>query len=157
MVIYSKAWRKCDSADKRGEESEELKCPKKFGGSSKSMEAGGILKMVEDAFRHICFIIDVILSYYDRTMWDVLNHPSIFDLDQVLESSKGKLDEKISVPYFLADPSYNVKDVSNHGFYIVNYGKSQWCGCTKVDSLRLNKCWGCILKKNRKKLEELLQ
>ena len=61
----------------------------------------------------------------DRTMLDVLNHPSIFDLDQVLESSKGKLDEKVSVPYFLAYPSHNVKDVSNHGFYIVNYGKSQ--------------------------------
>ena len=37
---------KCDAAEKRGEEAEEHECKKNFGGSSKSMEASAILKMV---------------------------------------------------------------------------------------------------------------
>ena len=32
-----------------------------FGGGSKSMDADEIMKMVEDSFRHRCFIIDVII------------------------------------------------------------------------------------------------
>ena len=49
MVLYSKACRKCDPAYRRGEEAEDQECPKNFEGSSKSMEASAILKMVEDA------------------------------------------------------------------------------------------------------------
>ena len=49
MVLYSKACRKCESAEKKGEEAEEHEFPKNFKGSSKSMEASAILKMVEDA------------------------------------------------------------------------------------------------------------
>ena len=46
MVLYLKACRKCDAAENRREESEEHECPKTFEGSSKSMEASAILKMV---------------------------------------------------------------------------------------------------------------
>ena len=49
MVLYSEACRKCDAAEKRGEESEEHECPKHFKGSLKIMESSTILKMVEDA------------------------------------------------------------------------------------------------------------
>ena len=42
MVLYSKAYRKCNSSENRGEESEEHECPKNFEGSSKSMEASAI-------------------------------------------------------------------------------------------------------------------
>ena len=54
--------------DKRVEEPEEHECPKNFEGSSKSMEAAAILKMVEDAFYDSCFIIDVVVSYNGSTM-----------------------------------------------------------------------------------------
>ena len=74
-VLYSKACQKCDAAKKRGEESEEHKCPKNFEGSSKSMEASTILNMVEDAFYNRFFIIDVIVSNDDSTMRAVLKHP----------------------------------------------------------------------------------
>ena len=47
MVLYSKAYRKCDAVEKIAEEYE---CPKNSKGSSKSMDASAILKMVEDAF-----------------------------------------------------------------------------------------------------------
>ena len=62
MVLYSKACHKCESAEKIGEETEEHKCPNNLEGSSKSMEASDILKMVEDAFYNRFFIVDVIVS-----------------------------------------------------------------------------------------------
>ena len=68
MALYSKASRKCDFAENRGEEAEEHKCPKKFEGSSKSMEASDIFKMVEDAFYNRFFIVDGIVSDDDSTM-----------------------------------------------------------------------------------------
>ena len=76
MVLYSKAFRKCDSAEKRGEEAEEHEYPKNFEGSSKSMEASTILKMVEDAFYNRFFIIDVIFSDNYSTIRTVLKHIS---------------------------------------------------------------------------------
>ena len=95
MVLYSKACRKCDSAEKKGEEAEEHECPKNFKGSSKSMEASSILKMVEDAYYNCFFIIDVIVSNDDSTMRAVLKHPIICVRGQVLKTSKGKLDVQI--------------------------------------------------------------
>ena len=50
MVLYYKAFQKCDSAEQRGEEAEEHECAKNFEGSSKSTETFDILKMVNDAF-----------------------------------------------------------------------------------------------------------
>ena len=43
MVLYSKAYKKCDAADKRREEAEENEFPNKFEGRYKSMEADAIL------------------------------------------------------------------------------------------------------------------
>ena len=54
MVFYSKAFQNCDSADKRGEEAEERECPKNFEGGYKIIEAGAILKTVEDLFQQSC-------------------------------------------------------------------------------------------------------
>ena len=76
MVLYSKACRKCDAAEKRREEAEEHECPKNFEGSSKSMEASAVLKMVEDAFYNRFSIIDVIVRDDDSTMRAVIKNPS---------------------------------------------------------------------------------
>ena len=84
------------------------------------MEASEILKMVEDEFYNCFFIIVVIFSDDDITIRAVLKHPSKGDRGQVLKSSKGKLDEEIQEPYFLADPSHRVKVVAKHIFSIVN-------------------------------------
>ena len=137
MVLYSKACRKCDAAEKRREKSEEHECPNNFEGSSKSMEASVILNMVEDAFYNLFFIIDVIVSNYDRTMQSVLKHQSKGARGQVLKSSKGKLHEDIPEPSFLADPSNRVKVVAKHIFSIVNKYRYLQCGCTKEDALCL--------------------
>ena len=91
MFLYSKACQNCDAAEKRREEPEEHECPKNFEGSSKSMEASAILKMVEDAFYNCLFIIDVTISDVDRTMRAVIKHPSKGAQSQVLKSSKVKL------------------------------------------------------------------
>ena len=120
MVLYSKAFRKCDAAEKRREEAEEHECPKNFEGSSKSMEASAILNMVKDAFYNIFFIIYVIVSDDDSTMRAVLNNPSKGAQGQVLKSSKGKLHTDIPDPSFLADTSHRVKVFAKHIFSIVN-------------------------------------
>ena len=84
-------------------------------------------------------------------MRDVLKHPPIGVRGQVMKSSKGKLDEEIPEPSFLADPSHHVKVVAKHIFSIVNKSRDQQCGCTKADYIWLNKDWGYMIKKNRKK------
>ena len=84
------------------------------------MEASAILKMVEDAFYNRFFIVDVIVSDDDSTMRAVLKHPLIGVRGQVLKISKGKLDEEIPEPSFLADPFDRVKFVAKHIFSIVN-------------------------------------
>ena len=116
------------------------------------MEAAAIMKMVEYVFRHFCFIIGVIVSKDDSTMRYVLKYPSIDSQGQVLNSSKVKLDQEITVPSFLADPSHLVEVFANHTFSIVNDGKDQRCGYTKSDALRIKKYWGYMIKKNRRKI-----
>ena len=93
MVLYSKACRKCDSAENRREESEEHEWPKNFEGSSKSMEASAVLKIVQDAFYNRFFIVDVIVSDDYSSIRAVLKHSSIDVRGKVLKTSKGELDE----------------------------------------------------------------
>ena len=56
------------------------------------IEAGAILNMVEDEFRHRCLLINIIVSVNCSTMQAVLKNPSIGARGQVLKSSKGKID-----------------------------------------------------------------
>ena len=77
MVLYSKAFRKCDAAENREEEAEEHEFLKNFEGRSRSMEASVILNIVKDAFYNHLFIIDIIVRDDEITMQAVLNHPSI--------------------------------------------------------------------------------
>ena len=110
--------------------------------------------MVEDALYNRCFIIDVIVSDDDIRMQSVLKHPSIGVRGQVMKTSKGKIDEEISEPSFLAYPSHRLNVVAKHVFSIVNESRAQRCGCTKADALRINKYWVYMIKKNRKKTIE---
>ena len=151
MVLYSKAFRKCDSAEKRGEEAEEHEYPKNFEEISKIMEASAILKMIEDALYNRDFTIEFIVSEDDSTMRAVLKHPLIGVRGQVLKTPKGKLDEEILEPSFLADPTHRVKVVAQHIFSIVNESRAQQCGCTKADAIQIKKYWGYTVKKNREK------
>ena len=56
MVLYSKAFRKCDAAENIGEESEEHEFPKNLEVSSKSTEASAILKMLKYVLYNRFFI-----------------------------------------------------------------------------------------------------
>ena len=76
--------------------------------------------MVEDAFLNLFFVVDIIVSNIDSTMRAVLKHPYIGVRGQVMKISKGKLDEEIPEPSFLADPFDRVKFVAKHIFSIVN-------------------------------------
>ena len=142
IFLHSNACLKCGAIDNRLEEEEEHEFPKNSDGSSKSTEDGVILNMVEYAFRYRCFIIDVIVSNIDSTIQSVLKHPSRGARGQVMNSSKGKLYEYISVPFLLADPSYRTKFVYKHIFSTFNNGKAQICGYTRADDIRIKKYWG---------------
>ena len=113
------------------------------------MEASEVLKMVEDAFYNCFFIIGVMVSNDDSTMQAVLKKPSKGARGKDLKSSKGKLHEDIPEPSFLADPSHRVKVVAKYIFSIVNESRSQRCGCTKADALRIKKYLGYMIKNNR--------
>ena len=78
------------------------------------MEAYAILKMVEDALYNRYFIVDVIVSENESTMRAMLKHPLIIVWGQGLKTSKGKLDEEISEPSFIADPYHSLKVVAKH-------------------------------------------
>ena len=106
------------------------------------MEASEIMKMVENEFYNRFFIIDVIFSDDHITLKDVLNHPYKGAQGQVLNSSKGNLDEEEPEPYFLVDPYDHVNVVAKHIFSIINKSRAQRCGCTKEYALRLKKDWG---------------
>ena len=60
--------------------------------------------MVEDELYNHFFIIEFIVSEYDRTIKAVLKHPYKGSRVQVLKSSKEKVDKEITEPSFLADP-----------------------------------------------------
>ena len=75
MVLYSKACQKCDEVDKRVEEADKHEWRNNFEVGSKIMGDVVILKMVEDAFRDCCFIIDVIVSNNASTMRYVIKNP----------------------------------------------------------------------------------
>ena len=88
-------------------------------------------------------------------MQAILKHNLIGVRGQVLKTSKGKLDEEIPEPSFLADPSHHVKVLCNHILSIVNRSRAQQLGCTKSDSLQIKKDWGYMIKNNRgKKIED---
>ena len=106
------------------------------------MEDSAILKMVEDTLYNHLFIIDVIVSDDDSTMQAVLKHPYIGARGLVLNSSKGKIDEKIPDPSFLEDPSHRVKVLAKHIFSMASESEVQRCGCTKSYALRRKKDWG---------------
>ena len=117
------------------------------------MEASAILNMLEDAFYNSFFIIDDIVKNNDSTMRAVINHPSIGVRGQVMKTSKGKIDDEIPEPSFIADPSHNVNDIAKHIFSVVNKSRAQRCGFTKVYAIRLNKDWGYMINNNRKKYD----
>ena len=56
------------------------------------------------------------------------------------------------MPSFLAYPSRIVKVVSKHIFSVVNDGKAQQCGCTKLYSLRIKKYSVYMINNNRNKI-----
>ena len=116
------------------------------------MLAGVIIKMVEDAFRHRCFIIDAIISNNNIKMQDVIKYSSRGAWVKVPKSSKGNLDDETPVLSFLSDPYYQVKVVSKHVFAIGNYRKVQRYGCTKADALKLKNYCGYTIKNNRNKI-----
>ena len=110
------------------------------------MDYSAILKMVEDAFYNRFFIICVIVRNNDIKIQAVIKHPYKGAQGQGPKSSKGKQDEEIPEPSFLADPSHFVNVADKHIFSIVNESKVQQCGFTKKDALRLKKYWDYLIK-----------
>ena len=89
------------------------------------METYAILNIVEDAFYNCFFIIDVIVSDNGSTMQAVPKYPSKCAQGQVLNPSKGKLDEEIPEPSFFADPSHRVKVVAKNIISTVDESRAQ--------------------------------
>ena len=151
MVVYSKLCRVCLEAEKKKVPPAEHDCQKNFEGSSKSMEASAILKLVTDAHKKRRFIVHVIISDDDSTMQAHLTHPRLKKNNKPYADSKGKLSTRIPAPMFLADPTHRVKCVAKAIYALVSLKGGAGCGCTKGTALRMKINWGYMLKQNREK------
>ena len=54
-----------------------------------------------------------------------------------MNSSKVKLDNEITQPYFLVDTSHQLKDVAKHIYVVLNGVKVDQYGCIKSNALQL--------------------
>ena len=149
MVVFSKLCSTCAQAEKVGGSPPTHECVKNFDGSSKSMEAEGIVQLVTEAFNTRNFIVHVIISDDDSTMRAHLKHPRLKKNNQPYADSRGRLPTEINEPSFLADPQHRVKVVAKAIFAILLLCKKDRCGCTKADALRIKTNWGYFLKQNR--------
>ena len=68
-----------------------------------------------------------------------------------MNSSKVKLDNEITQPYFLVDTSHQLKVVAKHTFFVLNGVKVDRYGCIKSNALQLKNNWGCMINNNRNK------
>ena len=59
----------------------------------------------------------------------MLNHTPRGDFGKVLKSSKGNFDDEMPVQSLLDDTLHVAKVAVNNLFVVVNYVKSQQCGC----------------------------
>ena len=115
------------------------------------MEASAIMKMVEDAFYNLLFIIDVIVRDDDITMWAVLKYQSKVSRGQVMNSSKGNLMRKSQSHHSLKIPLTPWRFLLSKYISVINESRAKQCGCTKADALWLMKYWGVHDKKNGEK------
>ena len=69
------------------------------------MEADSIMNMVEYALRHICFIIDIIVSDNDIKMWSIINHPTWCADKKCSSNKKGNFTVKSQCYHSLQIPT----------------------------------------------------
>ena len=110
--------------------------------SSGAMESELALVLTEKVFRDSDGNVFVyyIVSDDDSSMRCHLQHE--------LSDSKGKLKEDIPEPDFGADPSHRIKVMSAPIFKMVTKTKDPY-KCKQIDALRIKKCTGCCIYKNR--------
>ena len=68
-----------------------------------------------------------------------------------MNSSKVKLDNEITQPYFLVDTSHPLKDVAKHINFVLNGVTVDRYGFIKTNALQLNNNWGLMINNIRNK------
>ena len=106
MLLYSKASQKRIIWIRGEKRQKKMRSQRTLGGTSKSMKANFVLKILENALLHLYFIIYVIVSEYEIKIQDMIKHLLMGARGQFLKSLKGKLDDEIPPSYLLADISH---------------------------------------------------
>jgi len=148
-IVTAKQCRICSLNELKGIEPPEHNCPRNYLGSSKGMEPDAALTIYEELFYDSLkkIALQYIVSDDDSSMRALLKHST--------NHSKGKLKAEIPEPEWLADPSHRTKVVAKPFFALANAPKSQSL-CTKVDAIRVKKCYGYMLKNNcNKTIDEI--
>ena len=146
--IASKKCSFCDKAAAKGDPIEPHDCTLNHEGSSKAMEADGLLQILtrlhekHDGKVHI----KAVVSDDDTTMKAVVRHESSV-------AKKGRLPAEIPEPKWLADPGHRIKVVAGKMYALANANKSQ-STCTNLDATRFKMNFGYMLKRNRNKTLE---
>ena len=113
------------------------------------MEADAALTIYEELYYESQkkIALQCIVSDDDSSMRALLKHST--------NHSKGKLKAEIPEPEWLADPSHRTKVVAKPFFALANAPKSHSV-CTKVDAIRVKKCYGYMIKNNcNKTIDEI--
>ena len=146
--IASKKCSFCDSSAAKGNAIEPHDCTLNHDGSSKAMEAEGLLQILmrlndkHEGKVHI----KAVVSDDDTTMKSVIRHESSV-------AKKGRLPADIPEPIWLADPGHRIKVVAGKIYALANSNKSQ-STCTNLDATRFKMNFGYMLKRNRNKTLE---
>ena len=146
-VILGRLCRYCDASgyDASGNRkpSKAHECTKNWAGSSKGMEAAGILDMV---MRSVSsgFIVKCIVSDDDSVMRAHLRHVK----NPNDKKDKGKLPIWFYEPKFLADPTHRKKVVASH-FYKLTSLPVRKSRVSSAMARRMKRNWGYMISQNR--------
>ena len=136
--------------------------PKKYEGSSKSMETEAIYQMVQDAYYNKGSTCSVIVSDDNSTIKSNLKHSFKQKVEEGLMSMEqwpktkqnrprqdnGRLPLKIPEPRFLADFNHRVKTVGKAVYALATVSKKE-SSVTKEIAARMKTYWGSMLKQIR--------
>ena len=144
VVVSSKMCRQCAVARENGEEPPEHVYPQNYEGSSKAMEADAALILYKDIYDKSDKKIHLkaVVADDDSSMRSLLKHRC--------NNPKGRLPEEMNELDWLVDPSHRTKVVAKPIYQLAGlYNKISIC--TKLDTMRIKKYSGYMIKTNRNK------
>ena len=151
-ILCSKKCATCSRYERQDQDLPTHTCPKNYTGSSKAMEADGLLQAYIDLYRQSngTLAISHVVTDDDSSMRALVSHHSAMN-------KKGVLPVFMPEPEWLVDPSHRTKVVAQAFYELANQKRAE-TECTSLDALRMKINWSSFIKQNRHKtIEEIME